>query len=54
VSAALKRTGKQRMPDKGEKQIERVRRICLSLPETMEKLSHGEPTFFVKKKVFAM
>ncbi len=36
------------------KHIERVRRICLALPETMEKLSHGEPTFFVKKKVFAM
>jgi len=34
--------------------IERVRRICLALPETMEKLSHGEPTFFVRKKVFAM
>lgn len=38
----------------GEKLIERVRRICLSLPETFEKISHGEPTFFVKKKVFAM
>ena len=38
----------------GEKHIERVRRICLALPETMEKLSHGEPTFFVRKKVFAM
>ena len=37
-----------------EKQIERVRRICLALPETTEKLSHGEPTFFVRKKVFAM
>jgi len=24
------------------------------LPETTEKLSHGEPTFFVRKKVFAM
>lgn len=35
-------------------QIERVRRMCLSLPETMEKLSHGEPTFFVRKKVFVM
>jgi hypothetical protein len=23
-------------------------------PETLEKLSHGEPTFFVRKKVFAM
>ena len=24
------------------------------MPETSEKLSHGEPTFFVRKKVFAM
>jgi len=31
-----------------------VRRFCLALPETMEKLSHGEPTFFVRKRVFAM
>ena len=38
----------------GDKHVERVRHICLSLPETMEKLSHGEPTFFVRKKVFAM
>lgn len=37
-----------------EKQIQRVRQICILLPETMEKLSHGEPTFFVGKKVFAM
>jgi hypothetical protein len=35
-------------------QLERVRRICLALPETSEKLSHGEPTFFVRKKVFVM
>jgi len=35
-------------------QLERVRRICSTLPETTEKLSHGEPTFFVKKKVFVM
>ena len=39
---------------KGDKHVERVRRICLALPETTEKLSHGEPTFFVRKKVFAM
>lgn len=45
---------KQRKPDDGEKQIERVRRICLALPETWEKISHGEPTWFVRKKVFAM
>ena len=33
---------------------ERVRLLCLALPETVEKLSHGEPTFFAKKRVFAM
>lgn len=37
-----------------EKHLQRVRRICFELPETTEKLSHGEPTFFVRKKVFAM
>lgn len=36
------------------RQLQRVRKICLALPDTMEKLSHGEPTFFVKKRVFAM
>ena len=41
-------------PDSGEKHVERVRRICATLPETWEKVSHGEPTFFVGKKVFAM
>jgi hypothetical protein len=45
---------KQPKPDAGEKQVERVRRICATLPGTWEKLSHGEPTFFVGKKVFAM
>ncbi len=35
-------------------QLERVRRICMALPEASEKLSHGEPTWFVRKKVFAM
>jgi hypothetical protein len=38
----------------GEEQIERVRRICLSLPGTWEKISQGEPTWFVGKQVFAM
>jgi len=45
---------KQRQLEDGEKHVERVRRICAALPETWEKLSHGEPTFFVGKKVFAM
>lgn len=37
-----------------KKQLERVRRMCLSLPDTSEKVSHGEPTFFVHEKVFVM
>ncbi len=37
-----------------EQQVQRVREICLALPETTERLSHGEPTFFAGKKVFAM
>lgn len=36
------------------KQIGRVRRICASIPGTTEKLSHGEPTFFTPKRVFAI
>jgi hypothetical protein len=32
-----------------------LRRLCLALPETTERLSHGEPTWFVRdKKVFVM
>jgi hypothetical protein len=38
----------------GEEHIARVRRICMQLPETTEKLSHGEPTWFVRKRVFCM
>jgi hypothetical protein len=45
---------KDRNPVDSEEHLYRVRRICFSLPETTEKLSHGEPTFFVRKKVFAM
>jgi hypothetical protein len=37
-----------------DNQIERVRRLCLGMPEAGEKLSHGEPTFFVRGKVFVM
>jgi hypothetical protein len=39
--------------DKG-KQLARLRRICTSIPGTIEKVSHGEPTFFTPKRVFAM
>ncbi len=37
-----------------DEQAERVRRLCLALPETNERLSHGEPTFFVGRRVFVM
>jgi hypothetical protein len=56
----LKQRTKQQKPSArseqtiGEKHLQRVRRICHALPETEEKISHGEPTFFVRKKVFAM
>jgi hypothetical protein len=40
--------------DIGDEHLRRVRRICTAMPDTTEKLSHGEPTFFVNKKVFAM
>jgi hypothetical protein len=36
------------------RQLEPVRKICLALPETTEKISHGEPTFFVKKRVYEL
>ena len=33
-----------------EDPLERLRRLCLALPETTERLSHGEPTWFVRDK----
>lgn len=33
--------------------LAKLRRLCLALPETNERPSHGEPTFFIRdKKVF--
>jgi len=35
--------------------MDRLRAICLALPEVEERMSHGEPTFFVRgKKSFLM
>lgn len=34
--------------------LRRVRRFCLALPDTSERMSHGEATFFAGKRVFAM
>jgi uncharacterized protein YdhG (YjbR/CyaY superfamily) len=49
----MKSRGGTRAP---ETQLERVRRICNSMPSAFEKLSHGSPTFFVQKDkgVFTM
>jgi hypothetical protein len=33
-----------------ERVLARLRKICLALPESTERLSHGEPTFFVGAK----
>jgi len=35
--------------------LDRLRDLCLALPETTERLSHGEPTWFVQgKRAFVM
>jgi hypothetical protein len=41
------------MGDAAEEALARLRAICLALPEASERLSHGEPTWFVGK-TFAM
>ena len=38
------------MIDPAESALAAVRRICLALPETNERLSHGAPCFFVRDK----
>lgn len=35
-------------------ELGRLRGICRTIPGTIEKISHGEPTFFTPKRVFAM
>ena len=32
--------------------ITRLRRLCLALPDVTERLSHGEPTWFVSGRTF--
>jgi len=34
--------------------LERLRAICLALPEAIEKEAWGDPTFRVRDKIFAM
>ena len=39
------------MPRAAPSPLARVRKICLSLPETTERASHGAPSFFIRDKV---
>jgi predicted DNA-binding protein (MmcQ/YjbR family) len=32
----------------------KLRKFCLALPDAKEQTSHGEPSFFVQKRMFAM
>lgn len=42
------------MPGSTRSPLDRIRRICLALPEAHEVEAWGEPTFRVKNKLFAM
>src|SRR5215813_6062388 len=37
-----------------DEHLHRVRQMCMALPQTTEKLSHGAPTFFADMRVYAM
>jgi uncharacterized protein YdhG (YjbR/CyaY superfamily) len=52
----MREKGKRGRKKGREMQLERVRRICGTMPSVTEKLSHGAPTFFVErdKSVFTM
>jgi hypothetical protein len=41
-------------PDEVAEALAKVRAACLALPETSERLSHGGPAFFIRKKCFVM
>jgi predicted DNA-binding protein (MmcQ/YjbR family) len=48
-------TRSRRRTSSSDATVERLRKICLALPEANERVSHGEPTWFAGKgKVFAM
>jgi hypothetical protein len=49
-----KKAAKKTKLSEGEEHLALVRQICVALPETTEKISHGAPTFFVHKRVFCM
>jgi hypothetical protein len=41
--------------DVSDASLESLRKLCLALPETTERTSHGEPTWFVRdRRTFVM
>ena len=44
----------QRAPDDGDGALEKLRAICLALPEASEEGGVGNPSFKVRGKIFAM
>ena len=46
-------TPRRRRPPPQRTPVERLRAICLALPETTEKLAWGEPTWRVRGRLFA-
>ena len=34
--------------------LDQVRKICMALPETQEKISHGAPSFFIPSGMYLM
>lgn len=49
----MTRVAHPRMYDEDDPLLARVRALCLALPETSEKESHGRPTFVAGFRVFA-
>jgi hypothetical protein len=41
-------------PAREKRDLERLRKLCLELPDTLEKVAWGEPTWRVRGKMFAM
>lgn len=57
AKSTRKRPARKKRARKGTRSrsaIDRLREICLALPETSEVEAWGEPTFRVKGKIFAM
>ena len=44
----------QPLGDWSEPSVDRLRAICLALPEAVEKETWGDPTFRVRDRIFAL